>query len=58
MELEIIMAMKTIKCPHCGKGKIIQVNEGWSSHTVNASCSGCHKSFTYTADCGRVRVTK
>lgn len=52
------MAMKHIKCPHCGAANGPKaVNENVKQMPLNhTTCSKCHKRFSWTAEYGKVEV--
>lgn len=54
------MAMKLIKCPHCGAANGPKaVNESLKRMSLcHASCSKCHKRYSWTAEYGKVVVYK
>lgn len=53
------MAMKKIKCPHCGKSKgPYAVNENTEMSRVHVICSSCHKPFVWQGIFGKVVVEK
>lgn len=54
------MAMKYIKCPHCGAANGPRaVNEKVAQMSLaHSSCCKCHKRFAWTAEYGRVQVYK
>lgn len=54
------MAMKYIKCPHCGAANGPKsINENIKKMSLNhTSCSKCHKKYAWTAEYGKVEVYK
>lgn len=53
------MAMKYIKCPHCGAANGPKsVNEKARIYLTHTRCSKCHNKIAWEAEYGHVRVYK
>lgn len=54
------MAMKPLKCPHCGKFvKNVAVTDSIAQMSLShTSCSKCHKPFSWQGEYGRIVTYK